>query len=370
MAPSKVRGTGVLLVNMREIFAFDLIAGQEMERAPLPERNPDSWLLDSGDLLFARQSLTLAGAGKVSLVAEVAEPTTFESHIIRVRLDPEVADSRFYYYFFRSAVGRSLMESIVEQVAAAGIRASDLARLTVPVPPLPEQQRIAKVLKAFDDLAARNRTLVADIRALAMAVFARAAADGEETTFGAVARLVRESAAPAALAAGTPYLGLEHFSTDGGGIGGVGDATGITSTKSRFKSGDVLYGKLRPYFRKHDRPGFEGVCSTEIWVLRPNPGFGGATVDALVSRPEFTDFAMLGSGGTRMPRADWKHVANMPVRVPTLDVRTMVEERLDYLWRARVALTQEVNEVEQSRDELLELLMTGRVRSREAEAVA
>ena len=62
MAPKRVRGKGVRLVNMRELFRFDFIADQPMELAPLPDRNPGSWLLQDGDLLFARQSLTLAGA--------------------------------------------------------------------------------------------------------------------------------------------------------------------------------------------------------------------------------------------------------------------------------------------------------------------
>jgi type I restriction enzyme S subunit len=149
MAPKRVRGEGVPLVNMREIFAFDRIGGQEMELAPLPVSNPEAWLLTEGDLLFARQSLTLEGAGKVSLVLADPRKMTFESHIIRVRVSREKTNSRFYFYLFRSAVGRGLMTPIVEQVAAAGIRASDLARLEVPCPPVQEQRRIAGVLGAL-----------------------------------------------------------------------------------------------------------------------------------------------------------------------------------------------------------------------------
>lgn len=182
MAPSKVRGSGAMLVNMREIFAFHRISDQRMERAPLPQRNPDAWLLQADDLLFARQSLTLAGAGKVSLVMSPPEPMTFESHIIRVRLDPSKADAGFYYYLFRSAFGRSLIESIVEQVAAAGIRASDLGRLQVPCPNLAEQRRIAAVLGALDDLIEANRSLTADLEAQPSAPFAASGFDQEPGT--------------------------------------------------------------------------------------------------------------------------------------------------------------------------------------------
>jgi len=370
MAPSKVRGAGALLVNMREIFAFDRISNQTMERAPLPATNSDAWLLRARDLLFARQSLTLAGAGKVSIVLETTEPMTFESHIIRVRLDPSKADPLFYYYLFRSPVGRSLIEGIVEQVAAAGIRASDLGKLKVPCPGRPEQRRIASVLGALDNLIEDNIAAIADLRALAAAMYEAASQDGEILPFGEVATLVRDGVSGDQLSTGTPYLGLEHFATDGAGITGVGDASSVESNKSRFLAGDVLYGKLRPYFRKVDRPGFNGVCSTEIWVLRPEVGWAASVLHAIVAKPEFTEFAMAGNTGTRMPRASWAHVASMPVSVPPVNRRSLVGRQLEQLWRATTGLSDEIAELTRARDELLPMLMSGKVRVAEALAVA
>ncbi len=77
----------------------------------------------------------------------------------------------FYYYLFQSRRGRSLIESIVEQVAAAGIRGSDLARLEVPAPLLAEQKAIAAVLGALDDKIELNRRMNATLEAMARALF-------------------------------------------------------------------------------------------------------------------------------------------------------------------------------------------------------
>src|SRR5947207_7816215 len=131
------------MVNMGEIFAYSRIGNVDMDRVPLSENEALGYLLEPGDLLFARQSLVLSGAGKCSIILTQKEPVTFESHIIRVRLNKNLTDPIYYYYFFNSAMGRQLIESIVEQVAAAGIRGSDLARLKVPYLPLPEQHAIA-----------------------------------------------------------------------------------------------------------------------------------------------------------------------------------------------------------------------------------
>lgn len=153
--PSRVRGSGYKMINMGELFANDRIGTIEMERVPMNEKELEKMLVSDGDLLFARQSLVLAGAGKCSIVSIVEEPTTFESHIIRVRLNKMLADPSFYYYYFRSPKCR--IRSIVTQGVQAGIRASDLAKLIVHHPPLDTQKRIADTLSAYDDLIENNR---------------------------------------------------------------------------------------------------------------------------------------------------------------------------------------------------------------------
>jgi type I restriction enzyme, S subunit len=144
------------MVNMREIFAYDRIRNQEMDLVPLNEEESAKYSLRPGDLLFARQSLKLEGAGKCSIVLGAPEITTFESHLIRVRLDQTKADPRFYYYYFRSPEGHGNVQSLVMQVAAAGIRGSELARLAVPHPPLLAQNKIAALLSAYDALIENN----------------------------------------------------------------------------------------------------------------------------------------------------------------------------------------------------------------------
>lgn len=159
--PKALRGTGAALVNMRELFAMDSIGEvPHAERVPLPEGREHLWELQDGDLLFGRRSLVLAGAGRCALVRSSGQRRTFESSLIRVRLDPTKADPRFYFYYFRSPMGLRNMATIVEQVAVAGIRSSDLGRLSVPLPSLDVQRRIAGVLGRLDDLIDTNWRLV------------------------------------------------------------------------------------------------------------------------------------------------------------------------------------------------------------------
>lgn len=153
--PSKVRGAGFKMINMGELFSNDRIYDIPMELVPLTESEKKNCKVEAGDLLFARQSLVLEGAGKCSIVLDVSPMTVFESHLIRVRLNQELANPMFYYYFFRSPL--SPVKTIVSQCAQAGIRGSDLQGLNVAYPPIDAQNKIADILSKYDDLIETNQ---------------------------------------------------------------------------------------------------------------------------------------------------------------------------------------------------------------------
>ena len=165
--PSRVRGSGFKMINMGELFAHDRIQNQPMELVPMNEVEQAKYNVLRGDLLFARQSLVASGTGKCSIVLSVRELTTFESHLIRVRLDQTKADPLFYYYYFSSPQGKGNVQSLVMQVAAAGIRGTELARLEVPGPDLETQRRIAAILSAYDDLIENNARRIAILEEMA-----------------------------------------------------------------------------------------------------------------------------------------------------------------------------------------------------------
>jgi type I restriction enzyme S subunit len=64
------------------------------------------------------------------------------------------------------------------------------------------------------------------------------------------------------------YVGLEHIEQEALRLNSVGISSDVSSNKFKFKINDVLFGKLRPYFRKVVKPQFDGICSTDIWVFR------------------------------------------------------------------------------------------------------
>jgi type I restriction enzyme S subunit len=158
-------GRGCKIVNMGELFAFPRIGNVEMKRVELSTKEKERYLLQPGDLIFARRSLTESGAGKCSIIKSISEDTTFESSIIRARPNLDISYPDYLYYYFNSPYGKYLLGTILRQVAVAGITGSDLMQLRLKIPPLPEQKAIASVLSSLDDkidlLHRQNKTLEA-----------------------------------------------------------------------------------------------------------------------------------------------------------------------------------------------------------------
>ena len=163
-----------------------------------------------------------------------------------------------------------------------------------------------------------------------------------EATFGECAELIRESVSPSTMGDAL-YLGLEHIGEGKLALTGKGVAKDVTSTKSRFNRGDILFGKLRPYFRKVVRAPDDGLCSTDIWVVRAKPGVNQDYLFYCMASEDFVDFATSGSEGTRMPRAQWGHVSDYRLSLPRLPEQRAIAHVLGTL-DDKIELNRQMNE--------------------------
>lgn len=127
------------------------------------------------------------------------------------------------------------------------------------------------------------------------------------------------------------YIGLEHINENSLTLNGIGNSEELKSNKFKFKSGDILFGKLRPYFRKVVMPNFDGVCSTDIWVIRAKEGFDQKYLFYFVANPVFIDKSMGANTGTHMPRADWNFLKNTQWKFPSLPEQKQISAVLSSL---------------------------------------
>ncbi|WSG74538.1 restriction endonuclease subunit S [Rhizobium beringeri] len=241
------------------------------------------------------------------------------------------------------------------------------------LPPLSEQKKIAEILSTWDNAIETTEKLLANAEAQRRALMQQLLTGKwrlkgfEERTrpyvrFGDVVGLSKERLDPTSAHNTMTCVELEHLESGTGRLLGSTASDEQASIKTVFKPGDVLFGKLRPYLQKFLTPEFEGVCSTEIWALRPDTSkLTAAYLLALVQSPEFLAEANRSSG-SKMPRADWKVVANFRFPLPPRDEQNAVGRIARDCDREIATLLSQRELLIQEKYALMQQLLTGKRR--------
>ncbi|HEV7589990.1 MAG TPA: restriction endonuclease subunit S [Longimicrobium sp.] len=145
-----------------------------------------------------------------------------------------------------------------------------------------------------------------------------------------VVSLSRERIEPSS-APDSPYLGLEHIEPHTGKILGKAIARDMRSVSNRFRAGDVLYGKLRPYLNKVCIPDFDGLCSAELLVLTTVKALNPRFLRYWISQPEFVRFATQNAAGINLPRISFGVLAEYPIALPPISEQHRIAEQVDGL---------------------------------------
>ena len=323
-------------------------------------------------------------------------------HRIRAR---EHLDNRFLHYWFLLAGRNGALEPYFTGTTIKHLTGKAIAELQIPLPPKPEQCAIAHVLGTLDDKIELNGRMNETLEAMARALFkswfvdfdpVRAKMEGRETglpdhladlfpdrlvdsemgempegwevaNLGEVAALRRRGIDPASVASDTPYIGLADMPRGSIALTDWGGAGSVFSRKSAFEAGDILFGKLRPYFHKVGIAPVDGLCSTDIVVLGAREPKWSAFVLACVSSSAFVAHTSQTATGTKMPRTSWKAMNRYELCRPTDDVASEFQRLIAPILRRIVGNIHESRTLAALRDALLPKLISGEIRVPDAE---
>lgn len=251
------------------------------------------------------------------------------------------------------------------------LKCADIPNFRLPVPPFAEQQGIAGVLGALDDKIDLNRRMNETLETLAQTIFKSWFVDAAATklpkgwcagTLGEVAENPRRSIQPDEIKSSMSYIGLEHMPRRSIALSEWESDTKLGSNKLEFKRGEILFGKLRPYFHKVGVAPLDGVCSTDILVVRPKTPEWFGFVLGHVSSVELVNHTDAASTGTKMPRTNWNDIARFEVALPpeslaaefTATIRPMIDRIIANIHESRT--------LAELRDALLPKLLSGELR--------
>ena len=125
-----------------------------------------------------------------------------------------------------------------------------------------------------------------------------------------------------------PYIGLEQVEPWTGRLIGLDDDLVPTGISNRFEAGDTLFGKLRPYLAKACNVDFDGLCSSELLVLRGKTYNRDFLLYQLLSHG-FINLVDSTTYGSKMPRASWDFIGICELPLPPLDEQQTIARFLD-----------------------------------------
>jgi type I restriction enzyme S subunit len=180
----------------------------------------------------------------------------------------------------------------------------------------------------------------------------------EVGNFGDIAFEIKDGIDPKGVDPETPYVGLEHIPQESFTLIEHGSAADVTSRKWRFEPGDVLFGKLRPYFHKVAEAGFPGICSTDAIVIRAEQVFQDLALQTAFSK-DFVAHAVSTSGGTDRPRAKWSDLAGFDLVMPDTHTNIAFSDSVRPMVDLAANLAKQNANLGETRDLLLPKLVSG-----------
>lgn len=290
--------------------------------------------------VFPKNTIMITIAANIGDLAITSFPVAVPDSVVGI-----VANKNTSVEFLYSQMSnkRDELLSYATQNAQANINLQILVPLELALPTLPEQQKIADFLAAVDarlgGLRQKRELLAAYKRGVMQQIFTQtlrfkqddgsAFPDWEEKRLGDIVNRASEKFDPTSSSEKPVVVELENILPESGQITGAEPHQDQMSLLTRFRRGDVLFGKLRPYLKKFANPDFDGACSSEIWVLRSVEVLHGFLFQ-FIQTPTFMSAANQSSG-SKMPRADWSILSEMTFLLPHSDEQKKIADFLTAL---------------------------------------
>ena len=160
-----------LPITRIETIADGTINPTKVGFADLEESDCADWLLQDGDILISHINST-KHLGKCAIYEGDPPALIHGMNLLALRVDPDVAASRYVYWMLSSTGFRRKLPRITkDSVNQSSFNISSFKKLEIPLPPLAEQKRIAGILDAADALRAKRREALAQLDTLLQSTF-------------------------------------------------------------------------------------------------------------------------------------------------------------------------------------------------------
>ena len=377
----------IKLCNYTDVFYNRRIqASMDFMPATATQSELNRWALKQGDVLFTKDSETADEIGIPAFVADDLTDVLCGYHLGLARPSQATVNGSFLARILASRESAQEFGRIANGITRFGLTLDATRNLPVLLPPLAEQRAIANVLDSIDDAIERTEAVIAATEQLRDSLLHQLLTRGvrgwhtgwkeapglgmipaswEVVRLGDVVTVASGQSDPkAAKFQGSLFVAPDDIESGTGRLINrrtVAEAHAI-SGKYRFDKFEVLYSKIRPYLMKVYRPHESGLCSADIYPLRPKSMFEAAYLALALLSLSFTDYTRTCSDRTGIPKINRIDLFKYRLTLPSLPEQRTIAAMLDGVAGAIARAREERDRFRSLKEATADALLTGRVR--------
>lgn len=318
--------------------------------------------LQENDILFSIAGVYL---GKTALLRKTDIPANTNQAVGIIRLDNKKCCINYIYYYLNLRSVVNYINRLSSQAAQPNINLTQLSNISIFLPPLPIQERIADILSAYDDLIENNQKQIKLLEEAAQRLYKEWFVDfrfpGHETT---------------PIVDGIPE-GWEKKKMEG--IAYFTRGKIITKEQTKFGNVPVVAGGLTPaYFHNESNAkapvitisasganaGYVKLYLQDIWAS------DCSFVDSRMSQWILYVYCVLMENrhrinamkkGSAQPHVYAKDINSLDILIPTKDLLAKFIKMASGYYEKIKILQQEIARLKEARDRLLPKLMSGEI---------
>lgn len=378
-SPHMIEGRVVPYLRVANVFD-GYIDFSDINQMPFKQSEIETFRLRPGDILLNEgQSVELVG--RCAMYVDGPEDCCFQNTLIRYRAGPET-DANFAIQLFRYCQAIGIFSRIaVKTNSIAHLGVSRFAELELPFPPLPEQRKIAEILRTWDEAIEKLETLRAAnegrYKALARRFF-----DPCHPTFPGRPNAWREFELGQVFRersqSGKENDRLLSITMNGGVIDrdDVGRKDTSTEDKSKYKlilPGDIGYNTMRMWQGVSGLSALRGIISPAYTVVTPVPNriLGRYAAHLFKSRRMVFDFERYSQGLTSDTwNLKFPAFSKIKVFLPPIEDQEKQANLLDALTAEGAVIGKQVEALTRQKRGLMQKLLTGEWRVNSEKALA
>jgi type I restriction enzyme S subunit len=293
-------------------------------------------VVEKGDLLLSRIVPHIRRAW-------IVDPTTKNSQIGSGEWMTFRSDDFHAPYLRHILISDRFNIQLMQTVAGVGgsllrARPESVREIEIPLPPLPEQKRIAAILDQADALRRQRQRALDQLGQLGQSIFYDMFGDrlskNATSTFDAGIDYVSSLVLPTdSENENLLHVGPVHIEKNSGQITWENVRTakddGVISGKYKFESNNVIYSKIRPSLNKVAIADRGGLCSADMYAIIPRPEvMTGEFVKFLLMSKEFLSYAHTCSGRANIPKINRKALSAFPITIPNFTLQKEFSSKL------------------------------------------